>query len=50
MYGLCRVLYDMLTGLVLEGSTSTSVAIALSDDTIIFYVFDTHLRLFGLGG
>ena len=29
---------------------STSVAIALSNDAIIFYVFDTHLRLFGLGG
>ena len=31
-------------------TSSTSVTIALTDDAIIFYVFDTHLRLFGLGG
>jgi len=44
IYDLSCVLYDMLTGLVLGGPTSTSVDITISDGTIIFTSFDTRFK------
>ena len=44
IYGLSRVLYDMLAGLVLGGPTSASVDITISYGTIIFMSFDTHFK------